>query len=155
LAYSSGLRVSEVTALKKEDIDLSRKTIFIRSGKGRKDRFTLLSDRAALFIKEYCLLYSIEGWLFPGQPASQHLSIRSAQSIFDKAMQKAGISKNASIHSLRHSFATHLLEGGTKVRYIQELLGHVSIRTTGRYTHVARRSVLRIHSPLDNLLDED
>jgi site-specific recombinase XerD len=154
LAYSSGLRVSEVTALKKEDIDLSRKTIFIRSGKGRKDRFTLLSDRAAQFIREYCLLYSIEGWLFPGQPVSQHLSIRAAQNIFDKAMQKAGISKNASIHSLRHSFATHLLESGTNLKYIQELLGHISIKTTERYTHVARRSALRIQSPLDSPSDE-
>jgi site-specific recombinase XerD len=150
LAYSSGLRVSEVTALKKEDIDLSRKTIFIHSGKGRKDRFTLLSDRAAQFIKEYCLLYSIESWLFPGQPAARHLSIRSAQNIFDKTLEKAGISKNTSIHSLRHSFATHLLESGVNLKYIQELLGHVSIRTTERYTHVARRSALRIPSPLDN-----
>jgi site-specific recombinase XerD len=154
LAYSSGLRVSEVTALKKQDIDLSRKTIFIRSGKGRKDRFSVLSDRAAQFIKEYCLLYSIESWLFPGQPASQHLSIRAAQNIFDKAAQKAGISKNASIHSLRHSFATHLLESGTHLKYIQELLGHISIKTTERYTHVARRSALRIPSPLDSSTDE-
>ncbi|MHB9293642.1 putative integrase/recombinase XerD [Hollandina sp. SP2] len=154
LAYSSGLRVSEVTALKKHDIDLSRKTIFIRSGKGRKDRFTVLSDRAAQFIKEYCLLYSIESWLFPGQPASQHLSIRSAQNIFDKAVQKAGISKTTSIHSLRHSFATHLLESGTHLKYIQELLGHISIKTTERYTHVARRSALHIPSPLDNPTDE-
>jgi site-specific recombinase XerD len=117
LAYSSGLQVNEVTALKKGDIDLSRKTIFIRSGKGRKDRAAQL---------EYFLLYSIEGWLFPGQPASRHLSIRAAQNIFDKAAQKAEISKNASIHSLRHSFATHLLESGTNLKYIQELLGHVS-----------------------------
>lgn len=150
LAYSSGLRVSEVTALKKEDIDLNRKTIFIRSGKGRKDRFTLLSDRAAQFIKEYCPLYSIESWLFPGQPASRHLSIRSAQNIFDKSVQKAGIFKNTSIHSLRHSFATHLLESGVNLKYIQELLGHVSIKTTERYTHVARRSALCIPSPLDS-----
>ena len=153
LVYSSGLRVSEVTALKKEDIDLSRKTIFIRSGKGRKDRFTLLSDRAAQFIKEYCLLYSIESWLFPGQPALRHLSIRSAQNIFYKAMQNAGISKNTSIHSLRHSFATHLLESGINLKYIQELLGHVSIRTTERYIHVAHLSPLRIPSPLDSLAD--
>ncbi|GHV72626.1 hypothetical protein AGMMS49928_29870 [Spirochaetia bacterium] len=149
LAYSSGLRVSEVVALKKEHIDLARKTVFIRSGKGRKDRFTLLSSRAAQFLTDYCSIYTIGTWLFPGQPASHHLSIRSAQNIFDKAVQKAGIEKDVSIHSLRHAFATHLLETGTDVRYIQTLLGHASLRTTERYTHVARRSVLKIQSPLD------
>ncbi|MDR2103776.1 MAG: tyrosine-type recombinase/integrase [Treponema sp.] len=149
LVYSSGLRVSEVVALKRDHIDLSRKTILIHSGKGRKDRYTLLSERAAAFIKEYCTLYTIDGWLFPGQPASRHLSIRSAQSIFDKALVKANIQKPASLHSLRHTFATHLLENGTDIKYIQELLGHASLRTTERYTHIARRDILKIQSPLD------
>jgi site-specific recombinase XerD len=152
LTYSSGLRVSEVIALRREHIDLNRKTVLIRLGKGRKDRYTLLSDRAAAFIKEYCALFSIDNWLFPGQGASRHLSIRSAQNIFDKALVKAGIQKpGLSIHSLRHTFATHLMENGTDIKYIQELLGHASLRTTERYTHVARRDVLRIQSPLDNL----
>jgi site-specific recombinase XerD len=152
LAYSSGLRVSEVIALRREHIDLKRKTVLIHLGKGRKDRYTLLSDRAAAFIKDYSALYAIDGWLFPGQGASKHLTVRSAQSIFDKALVKAGIQKpGLSIHSLRHTFATHLMENGTDIKYIQTLLGHASLRTTERYTHIARRDVLRIQSPLDNL----
>jgi site-specific recombinase XerD len=150
LTYSSGLRASEVVALKREHIDLTRKAILIRSGKGRRDRYTLLADRAAQFIGDYCAIHHIEGWLFPGISGKSHLSIRSAQNIFDKALRNAGIRKAISIHSLRHTFATHLLESGTDIKYIQELLGHVSLRTTQRYTHVARRSLLRIQSPLDN-----
>jgi site-specific recombinase XerD len=155
LAYSSGLRVSEVVALKKSSVDVSRKLIFVRSGKGRKDRYTLLSERAARFLKDYCALYDIDDWLFPGLPSDRHLSIRSAQNIFNKALENARIEKQLSIHSLRHSFATHLLENGTDIKYIQELLGHASVRTTERYTHVARHHVLRIQSPLDNLVTED
>jgi site-specific recombinase XerD len=150
LAYSSGLRVSEVVALKKEHIDFHRKLILIRTGKGRKDRYTLLSDRAAEFILQYCNLHDIDGWLFPGSSPGSHLSVRSAQNVFAKALAKAQITKPLSIHSLRHSFATHLLENGTDIRYIQELLGHTTLRTTQRYTHIARRTVLKIRSPLDN-----
>jgi len=152
LVYSSGLRVSEVVTLKRENIDISRKVIYVRLGKGRKDRCTLLSEKAALFIEEYCSFYSIEKWLFPGQPAAHHLTIRSAQSIFDKSVRRAGITKKITIHGLRHTFATHLLESGTDIRYIQSLLGHANLRTTERYTHVARRSVLKIQSPLDTIL---
>jgi site-specific recombinase XerD len=151
LTYSSGLRVSEVVALKKEHIDFQRKVILIHTGKGRKDRYTLLSDRAAEFIHQYCILYEIQGWLFPGLSAGQHLSIRTAQNIFIKALKNAQIHKSVSIHSLRHTFATHLLENGTDIRYIQELLGHAALRTTQRYTHVARRTVLKIRSPLDTI----
>jgi site-specific recombinase XerD len=155
LAYSSGLRVSEVVVLKKEHIDFHRKTILIRNGKGRKDRYTLLSDRAAEFILQYCSLHKIGDWLFPGISATRHLSIRSAQNIFAKALINARITKPVSIHSLRHTFATHLLENGTDIRYIQELLGHTTLRTTQRYTHVARRTVLKIRSPLDNFPSYD
>ena len=151
LVYSSGLRVSEVVALKKENIDMSRQVIYIRQGKGRKDRYTLLSKKAADFISEYCSFYNIQTWLFPGQHATRHLTIRSAQHIFDKAARRAEISKKVSIHSLRHTFATHLLESGTDIRYIQTLLGHANLRTTERYTHVARRNVLKIQSPFDNM----
>ncbi|MCL2067875.1 MAG: tyrosine-type recombinase/integrase [Treponema sp.] len=151
LAYSSGLRVSEVVALKKEHIDLSRKVIYVVQGKGRKDRCTLLSEKAAGFITEYCAFYGIETWLFPGQLPNRPLTIRSAQHIFDKAIRRAEIPKKISIHSLRHTFATHLLESGTDIRYIQNLLGHVHLRTTERYTHIARRSVLKIQSPLDTI----
>jgi site-specific recombinase XerD len=149
LVYSSGLRVSEVVALKREHIDLSRKIIFVKEGKGRKDRSTLLSEKAAHFIEEYCSFFNIEKWIFPGQCPNRHLSIRSAQHIFDKAVRCAGIIKDISIHGLRHTFATHLLENGTDIRYIQSLLGHANLRTTERYTHVARRSLLNIKSPLD------
>ena len=151
LVYSSGLRVSEVVALKKEHIDLSRKVIFIRLGKGRKDRSTLLSEKVSDYIVEYYKYFNIEKWVFPGQPSIKHLSIRSAQNIFDKAVRRAAIPKEISIHSLRHTFATHLLESGTDIRYIQELLGHSSLRTTELYTHVARRNVLNIKSPLDTI----
>jgi len=151
LAYSSGLRVSEVVALKREHIDLSRKVIYVRLGKGRKDRNTILSEKAAHFIEEYFNFFQIEKWLFPGQPPSHPLSIRSAQYIFDKALRHAEINKKISIHNLRHTFATHLLESGTDIRYIQSLLGHANLRTTERYTHVARRSILNIRSPLDTI----
>ncbi|MDR1902176.1 MAG: tyrosine-type recombinase/integrase [Treponema sp.] len=155
LAYSSGLRVSEVVVLRKEHIDFGRRTVMVRSGKGRTDRCTLLSDRAAEFLLQYCALYNIRDWIFSGYPSDHHLSIRSAQTIFDKALQKAAIDKQATIHSLRHTFATHLLERGTDIRYIQALLGHAALRTTQRYTHVARRTVLKIQSPLDTLSMDD
>jgi site-specific recombinase XerD len=151
LVYSSGLRVSEVVALKKEHIDIERKVIYIRNGKGRKDRNTMLADKAASFITEYCAFYGIETWLFPGQRQKRPLTIRSAQNIFDKALRRAQIPKKISIHSMRHTFATHLLESGTDIRYIQDLLGHASLRTTERYTHVAKRNVLNIKSPLDTI----
>jgi site-specific recombinase XerD len=149
LAYSSGLRVSEVVSLTRDQIDLKRKTILIRMGKGRKDRYTMLSELAAASLEKYYDLTGIENWLFPGVPPSTHLSIRTAQRIFYDAAVLAGIGKDISIHSLRHSFATHLLESGIDVRYIQELLGHKSLRTTERYTHVARHKALRVMSPLD------
>ncbi|MCL2130655.1 MAG: site-specific integrase [Treponema sp.] len=149
LVYSSGLRVSEVVTLKKENIDLSRRVIHIKQGKGRKDRYTILSEKATEYLIEYCSFYNIHTWLFPGCPETRHLSIRSAQSIFEKAIYNAGIYKNISIHCLRHTFATHLLENGIDIHYIQKLLGHSNLRTTERYAHIARRSVLSIQSPLD------
>ncbi|MCL2833642.1 MAG: tyrosine-type recombinase/integrase [Treponema sp.] len=151
LAYSSGLRVSEVVALKKEHIDQNRKVIYVDQGKGRKDRLTVLSERANLLLNRYYGINKINVWLFPGKPQNNHLSIRSAQYIFDRAVEKANIVKKVSIHSLRHSFATHLLENGTDIRYIQALLGHTSLRTTERYTHVARGNILNIKSPFDGI----
>ena len=152
LVYSSGLRVSEVVSLRKEHIDLGRKVIYVKNAKGRKDRCTLLSEKAANFIAEYYDFFNIETWLFPGQPSTHHLTIRSAQQIFDKAIRRANINKKISIHGLRHTFATHLLETGTDIRYIQSLLGHTNLRTTERYTHIARRNVLKIQSPLDTII---
>ncbi|MDR0644978.1 MAG: site-specific integrase [Treponema sp.] len=147
--YSSGLRVSEAVALKMEDIDFTRRTVFVRMGKGRKDRYTVLSEIAAEYLSRYCTFFHIGNWIFSGQSADEHLSVRSAERIFEQALYSTGIGKKASIHSLRHSFATHLLESGVDIRYIQDLLGHASIRTTERYTHVAKHHALKIQSPLD------
>jgi site-specific recombinase XerD len=150
LLYSAGLRVSEAVTLKMTDIDFGRKLIMVRQSKGRKDRCTPLADGAAALLREYDALQDGQGkWLFPGQNAGEHITIRTAQKIFEQALLRAGISREASVHSLRHSFATHLLENGTDIRYIQELLGHNSVKTTQRYTHVALRDALSIRSPLD------
>jgi len=152
LVYSSGLRVSEVVNLKKDHIDLSRGIVYVILVKGRKDRCTILSQKAACLISKYLSSNNIRTWLFPGQPSTKPISIRSAQKIIDKAVRHAAIRKEISIHSLRHTFATHLLENGTDIRYIQALLGHSSLRTTERYTHIAHGSVLNILSPLDTIL---
>jgi integrase/recombinase XerD len=151
LTYASGLRVSEVVRLKIEDLDQERKLIMIKGAKGRKDRYTVLSDVAFQILQEYCSKFKPEGWLFPGFQNNGHISIRTAQSVFGQAKDAAGIEKDVSIHSLRHSFATHLLEGGTDLRYIQELLGHQSSKTTEIYTHVSNRILGKIVSPLDTM----
>jgi len=151
MVYASGLRAEEVVSLKRRDIDVYRKTINVRSGKGRKDRCTLVSETVISALEEYYSRYEVADWLFSGAGPNTHLAIRTAQHIFEHALKRAKIEKTASLHSLRHSFATHLLEGGTDIRYIQELLGHASLLTTERYTHVARRKVLSIISPLDSI----
>ncbi|CAG7639339.1 Tyrosine recombinase XerC [Paenibacillus solanacearum] len=151
LTYSSGLRVGEVVRLRKQDLDHERKTLWVRQGKGRKDRLTLLSEAAYEVVRAYCDHEKPEEWLFPGQMDRRHLTERSAQKVFEHALASAGLTKKVSIHALRHSFATHLLEGGIDIRYIQELLGHQSSRTTERYTHVAVKDVRRIQSPLDQI----
>jgi len=155
MVYASGLRAGEVVNLKRQDIDIARKTINIRSGKGRKDRYTLMSETVINALAEYYARYKITKWLFSGADPNKHLVSRSAQHIFERALKKAKIEKAATLHSLRHSFATHLLEGGIDIRYIQELLGHASILTTERYTHVAKRKTLSIKSPLDTIDTKD
>lgn len=151
LAYSAGLRVGEVVRLREEDIDPQRKLIHIHAAKGKKDRYTVLSETALEQTERYVLEYKPHNWLFPGTDPRRHISVRTAQLIFDHACRDAGIRKNVTIHSLRHSFATHLLENGVDLRYIQELLGHRSSRTTEIYTHVSSRELGRIKSPLDTL----
>jgi len=151
LVYSAGLRVSEVAKLKPGDIDENRKLIHIRGAKGRKDRYTILSDKAVQAIRQYQNEYGLSIWLFPGQNRSKHITTRTAQAIFANACKDAGILKDVSIHSLRHSFATHLLEAGTDIRYIQELLGHKSTKTSEIYTHVSTKNLGRIRSPLDDM----
>lgn len=151
LIYSAGLRVGEVVRLQLCDIDSKRMLIKVRQGKGRKDRYTLLSEVALKQLKKYYMLYKPEKWLFPGGKDDSFLTERSVEKIFDKACSDAKIRTGATVHTLRHSFATHLLEGGTDLRYIQELLGHTSSKTTEIYTHVTERKLSNIKSPLDSL----
>jgi len=153
VAYSAGLRVSEVVKLRPEDLDRERGLIHIRSGKGRKDRYTLLADAAVVTVDAYLDGSSPGRWLFPGGRSGRHLTTRSVQRVVQCARVKAGITKAFSVHVLRHSFATHLLEAGTDLRSIQELLGHSSVRTTQIYTHVSSRDLRRIRSPLDQFMD--
>lgn len=151
LVYSSGLRLSEVTQLKLEDIDSERNMLRIKQSKGRKDRYSILSEKALSVLRDYYIEYKPIEWLFQGQKLNDPISSRSVQNIFKKACDKAGIKKKVGIHSLRHSFATHLLENGTDLRYIQELLGHSSSKTTEIYTHVSNKSLRNITSPLDKI----
>ncbi|MCK8489976.1 site-specific integrase [Paenibacillus sp. MBLB2552] len=157
LAYASGLRVSEVVRLKITDIDPERGILRVRQGKGKKDRHTLLSQTAWDMIQRYVEAerLSTSMWLFPGQHPGSHLHERSLQKVFKEALLTSGITKQVGIHVLRHSFATHLLENGTDLRYIQELLGHASPTTTERYTHVSTKNLKRIQSPLDRLLRDE
>ncbi len=150
-AYSAGLRVGEVVRLKVSDIDSRRMQIRIVAGKGAKDRYTWLSETALQVLREYFKKYRPKDWLFVGDDSNDHLSERAAQQVFKRARKNAGIIKRATFHILRHSFATHLLEDGVDIRYIQELLGHGSIRTTERYTHVSQKAMGRIRSPLDTI----
>lgn len=153
LMYSSGLRVGEVVRLRPDDVDVTRGLLRVRQGKGAKDRYTLLAKRAVHAVEQYRAAYPTDRWLFPGARPDRHLSSRSVQKIVTGAASRAGIAKHVTPHTLRHSFATHLLEGGTNLRIIQELLGHASARTTQRYTHVARSTFETVRSPLDNLGD--
>ena len=151
LTYSAGLRLGEVVRLRVEDIDSERHLIHVRQGKGRKDRYTVLSQVAWEALRAYMQEYQPQKWLFPGARPERHLHERSVQKVFERAREKVGIHKDASVHTLRYSFATHLLESGTDLRYIQELLGHKSSKTTEIYTHVSERDIGRIQSPLDSL----
>ncbi len=152
ITYASGLRVSEVVRLKLENFDFDRKLIHIKQGKGKKDRYTILSQVVINNLKEYIRFMEPNEWLFPGAKPGTHINERSVQKVFDKAVAKAKISKKVTVHTLRHSFATHLLERGTDLRYIQELLGHASTKTTEIYTHVTRGKLSNIQSPLDSIM---
>lgn len=154
LTYSAGLRLGEVVRLRVEDIDSARRLIHIRQAKGRKDRYTVLSQAALEALRVYFKQYRPDRWLFPGAKPGRHLHERTVQKVFERAREAAGIRKDVSVHTLRHSFATHLLESGTDLRYIQELLGHKSSKTTEIYTHVSERDIGRIQSPLDSLLGQ-
>ena len=152
LLYAGGLRVGGVVRLKVSDVDSDRMLIRVRQGKGRKDRYTLLPRSILQDLRSYWKAYRPSTWLYPGAREGRHLTERSVQKVFSRAVAAAGIRKRVTVHTLRHSFATHLLEGGTDLRYIQELLGHRSSKTTEIYTHVQRKDLARIESPLDALL---
>ncbi|MBC7439792.1 MAG: tyrosine-type recombinase/integrase [Flavobacterium sp.] len=150
LCYGLGLRVSEIVNLKIRDIDSKAMQVFIERAKGKKDRYVNLPESILPQLRNYFIEYKPKIYLFEGQYGGQYSS-RSAQQVFKNAMLKAKINKTVGIHSLRHSFATHLLEQGTDIRFIQELLGHNDIKTTLIYTEVSDKSLRKIISPLDNL----
>lgn len=150
LIYSAGLRISEAINLKIKDIDSVRMQIRVEQSKGRKDRYTLLSQKALLILREYYSHYKPVLYLFEGQEKETY-SAKSIQLVLKRACAQAGIQKHITVHTLRHSFATHLLENGTDLRYIQLLLGHESSKTTEIYTHLTTKGFDQIKSPLDSL----
>lgn len=151
IVYACGLRRRELLGIKPHDVDRDRHMLTIRNSKGRKDRLVPLSDKIIALIDQYQKMYRTTDWLFEGQFAGEQYSEQSLSKVLKVALADANISKPATLHWLRHSYATHLLESGTDLRYIQELLGHRSSRTTEIYTHVSQKSLERIKSPFDDL----
>lgn len=149
--YATGLRISEALALKVSDIDSQRMVINVRQGKGRKDRTVMLSPQLLDLLRSYARQAGPRDWLFPGRSLDHALNATALQRACVQARIKAGLSKHASVHTLRHSFATHLLEAGTDLRVIQTLLGHRSVNTTAIYTHVSTQRLHNTPSPLDRL----
>jgi site-specific recombinase XerD len=148
-AYAAGLRVSEVVTLRVEDIDSARMLIHVRQGKGQKDRIVSLSEVLLRSLRAYWLEYRPRVWLFPGQKRDKPICKRTLQGACERADRAAGLKKHVTAHTMRHSFATHLLEAGTDIRTVQALLGHASLSTTAIYAHVQRRLVTATRSPLD------
>lgn len=151
-AYAAGLRVSEVCRLKPGSIDSKRMLIFIESGKGGKDRYVMLSPRLLSILRAYWCLARPGRWLFPGRNPDEPLSVGALQAACRAAREHAGIHKPVTVHVLRHSFATHLLESGADIRVIQALLGHARLSSTERYTQVATNLIAGTRSPLDDLI---
>lgn len=151
LIYSAGLRISEATNLKISDVSKANKTIFVKKGKGKKDRYVMLSEKLLGYLREYYLAYRPNEYLFENDLEGGPLEERSVQYVFADVVRRTKIKKKVSVHTLRHSFATHLVEKGVDIRYIQELLGHSSIVTTMRYTHVENKILRQVKSPLDSL----
>ena len=155
-AYSAGLRVSEIVHLKLTDIDSQRMQMFIARAKGKKDRYVNLSPVLLDILRQYIKEYKPRPkmYLFESEQTGSGYPVRTVQQIFTNAKEKAGIKKDVGIHSLRHSFATHLLDKGTDIRYIKDLLGHFNIKTTERYLHVSKQQLVNIVSPLDDLFQK-
>lgn len=150
LIYSAGLCLSELINLRIVDIQFERKRVYVQCGRGKKDRYSLLSEKMIACLHDYLHEYRTYHWLYEGRDGTQY-SGRSVQAIFRQAMQKADIQKPATVRTLRHSFAAHLLEQGADIHHVQELLGHESARTTSIYTHLAHKKNQRLTSPLDGL----
>ncbi len=151
LIYSCGLRCGELINLKILDIDSKRNIVIIRQAKGKKDRIVPLSLKVLDMLREYYIIYKPKHWLFEGQEISTPYSEKSLQNVLKQSLAKSKITKPVTLHWLRHSYATHLLEAGTDLRYIQELLGHNSSKTTEIYTHVSTKNIQKIISPFDSL----
>jgi integrase/recombinase XerD len=151
LIYACGLRRSELLNLTLKDIHSDRKLLLVRQSKGKKDRVVPLSEKLIAMLREYYKAYKPTNWLFEGQIANTPYSEMSIAKVLKQSIEKVGITKPVSLHWLRHSYATHLLESGTDLRYIQELLGHSSSRTTEIYTHVSTKNLQQIKSPFDDL----
>ncbi len=149
--YSAGLRVSEAVKLEPVHIERSRKLIRVEQGKGRKDRYTILSDQLLKDLEVYWRMYRPGKWFFFGRTKSKPMPIETAQQIYYSAKKRAGITRGHGIHTLRHCFATHLLEHGTESHVIKRLLGHTSIRTTARYLHISNKIISRVVSPFGAL----
>ena len=147
--YSGGLRVSEASRLQIPDIDSKRMLLRVNQGKGRKDRYTILSNANLKYLRVYYKAYQPKNWLFNGLIKDKPISIRTIQKVFSNAKDKAGIRKNVSVHSLRHSFATHLIESGIDIHQVQKLLGHSSIKTTTIYLHLKHNKSKGFHKVLD------
>lgn len=148
LMYSSGLRLSEAINVKVGDLNFTKKLLTVRGGKGAKDRVTILSDKVSGVLQRYTKNKQLSDLVFESNRGGK-MSDRTAQCIFEAALQASGVKRHGTCHSLRHSFATHLLENGTDIRYIQELLGHTKLQTTQIYTHVVNSNLEGIKSPLD------
>jgi integrase/recombinase XerD len=151
LIYACGLRRGELLNLKPADVDSKRHLLIILNAKGKKDRVVPISDKVIGMLREYYKQYRPKKWLFEGQFPEEQYSETSLQKVLKNALSAARIRKPVSLHWLRHSYATHLLEAGTDLRFIQELLGHKSSKTTEIYTHVSEKSLQKISSPFDNL----
>lgn len=151
LIYSCGLRCGETLALLPEHIDTKRNVLIIKGGKGNKDRITPLGEKIVELLREYYRVFKPGKYLFEGAIKNKPYDARSLQNVLKQSLAKAGIKKPVTLHWLRHSYATHLLEAGTDLRYIQEILGHSSSKTTEIYTHVSNKAISQIKSPFDNL----
>jgi site-specific recombinase XerD len=154
ITYSAGLRISETACLKVTDIDSKRMMVRVRQGKGGKDRYTILSKTALECLRQYWRAYRPKDWLFEGQEEGSHICYTSIRNIFVEAKERAGIIKPVSPHSLRHAFATHLIEAGTSLHHVQLLLGHKSPKTTTVYLHVSKMNLAQVTSPLDSIPEE-